>query len=146
MKKIVDQIRFSDISKDRMLGVRKLKIKWYLVEYKNHYYEIKIDQKSVLKVKSNGVIVTKRLLNDSEEDRILGYLNDLNLKLPLPAPSSLVCPNINHKLEITIGEFFLSITWCSNDEIDADSAFSSIRELTDYIESIEEVNFGFNYL
>ena len=145
MKKIVDQLRFSATPKNKLF-FKKIKIKWYLVENKNYYYEIKIDQKSVLKVKSNGVIVTKRLLNNIEEHRILGYLNDLNLKLPTPDSRCWVSPNIDHKLEITIGEFLLSIKWCSNDEIDADSAFSSIQQLTDYIESIEEVNFGFNYL
>jgi len=31
------------------------------------------------------------------------------------------------------------------DEMDADSGFSSIRELTNYIESIEDVNFDFNF-
>jgi hypothetical protein len=144
MKKIVDQIRLSSAKKKKIF-FKKIKIKWFLVESKHHYYEIKIDQKSILKVKCKGVIVTKRLLNDFEEERILGYLNDLNLKLPLPDSSSLVCPNINHKLEITIGEFFLTIAWCSNDEIDADSVFRSIRELTDYIQSIEEVNFGFHF-
>ena len=145
MKKTLDQIRFSAVTKKNIF-FKKIKIKWYLVENKNHYYEIKIDQKSILKVKSSGVIVTKRLLNDLEEGRIICYLQDLNLKLPLLDRLSLVSPNINHKLEITIGEFFLCIAWCSNDEFDADSAFSSIRELTNYIESIEEVNFGFIYL
>ena len=144
MKKIVDQIRFSNASKNRIF-FKKIKIKWYLVENKNHYYEVKIDKKSVLKVKSNGVIVTKRLLNFSEEDHILNYLHDLNLRLPLLDSLSIVCPNIQHKLEITLGKFFLSVAWCSNDEIDADSAFSSIRALTDYIESIEEINFGFHF-
>ncbi len=146
MKKIVDQIVFSDISKNKMLGFRKLKIKWYLVKNKNHYYEINIGQKSVVQVKSNGVIVAKRLLNDSEEGLVLQYLQGLNLKLPLPDSQSIISPNIQHKLEITLGELFLSIAWSSNDELGADSAFSSIRELTDYIESIEKINFGFVFI
>jgi hypothetical protein len=44
MKKIVDQIRFSAEQKNKLF-FKKIKIKWYLVENKNHYYEIKIDQK-----------------------------------------------------------------------------------------------------
>ena len=87
MKKIVDQIRLSSVRRKKIF-FKRIKIKWYLVGSKHHYYEIKIDQKSILKVKCKGVIVTKRLLNDIEEDRILGYLNDLNLKLPLPDSSS----------------------------------------------------------
>jgi len=146
MKNIVDQIVLSSISKNKILGSKELKIKWYLVKNKNHYYEINIGQKSEVQVKSNGVIVAKRLLNDLEERRILRYIHEFNLKLPIPDSQSIVEPNIQHQLEITLGELFLSIIWSSNDELEDDLPFSSLRALTYYIESIEKINFGFVFM
>jgi hypothetical protein len=136
----------SNSLKDHILLGESINIKWYLIKNRNHYYQVTLSNQSELKIKSDGELLAKRFLTESEESRIWQLLNNLKVRLPFKDGLMHICPNIQHKLDINSGELSFSIAWSSIDESHCESAFKSIRMLTDFIESLEQVHFGFMFL
>lgn len=131
--------------KDHILLGEPINITWYLIKNRNHYYQVTLSNKSELKIKSDGELLAKRFLTESEESRIWQLLNNLKVRLPFKDGLMNISPNIQHKLDINSGELSFSIAWSSIDELDSESTFKSVRMLTDFIENLERVNFGFMF-
>lgn len=125
------------------------KVRWYpLPTHHGIHYDLDIDEVSKVRYIFEDNLHMQRPLSKNEVHVITHYLEEFKkfgfptINKTLPSPFVIIVPVITFKLVITGEKLALETEWNNSDEENYSETYITIREFTNYIENLLDIDFS----